>query len=147
MDARSAGAVREALRRESRCLLLYLSEARPWAPSSNEPASGKLESLAAEQRRALASLARLLQRSRRPLPYLGAFPADFTTINDVALDSVWKLLAEDARRSVHALEAERDAAADAEAASVLGGLLEIRRRHAEIIAGMTAGMPATAPVP
>lgn len=145
MDARSATAVRDALRRQSRSLLQYLSEARPWAPAAGGPALAKLEALAAEDRRALTVLVRLLQRKRLELPYLGPFAAEFTNINDVSLDSVWPVLAEGGRRSVRILEAERQIVSDADARAALGQLLEVKRRHAEVFAGMATGARATAP--
>jgi hypothetical protein len=129
MPLSDAAVLEAAIRREGRSLLQYLSEAYPWTRSAGDPTPDTVRALAAEERDALAVLTKFLARRRHAVPYLGAFPMGFTTMNFVSLDYLLPRLVEDGRRSIEALQRDRAALADAEMKTQLEGFLDLKRRH------------------
>ncbi len=127
--AQDAALLEAVIRREGRSLLQYQSEAFPWPKSSGDPTPQRVRELAREEREAVGSLVRFLSRRRHTVPYLGAFPMAFTTMNFMSLDFVLPRLAEDGRRAVADLERDRAALSDAEARAELDRFLEMKRRH------------------
>jgi hypothetical protein len=136
-DAARLGA---AIRREGRSLLQYVSEAYPWTKAAGDATPDKVRDLAREERDALAVLTKFLARRRHSVPYLGAFPMSFTTMNFVSLDYLLPRLTESAARSVAALEGDRAALTDADAKAELDRLIELKRRHLKALEAL-----ATAP--
>lgn len=132
-DAVSQLVLQQVLRRQGRSLLQYVREAFPWARAGEDKALAELLEIIEEDRQALADLGRFLARRRVPLPYIGSFPADFTTVNFVALDHLLPRLLEEQRREVGALEADVSAAADPEAREQLARLLDLKRRHLGVL--------------
>jgi hypothetical protein len=132
------------IRREGRSLLQYQSEAFPWPKTSGDPTPEKVRQLAREERDAVGSLVRFLSRRRHTVPYLGAFPMAFTTMNFVSLDFVLPRLAEDGRRAVADLERDRAALTDAEARAEVDRFLEMKRRHLKALEALATAPAAAA---
>jgi hypothetical protein len=132
------------IRREGRSLLQYQSEAFPRPHSSDDPTPAKLRELAREERDAVGSLVRFLSRRRHTVPYLGAFPMAFTTMNFVSLDFVLPRLAEDGRRAVADLERDRAALTDTEARAEVDRFLEMKRRHLKELEALATAPTAAA---
>jgi hypothetical protein len=130
-----------AVRREGRSLLQYVSEAYPWTKTAGDTTPDKVRDLAREEREALAVLTKFLARRRHTVPYLGAFPMAFTTMNFVSLDYLLPRLVESARQSIAALERDRAALADADAKAELDKLIELKQQHLKALEALT-----TAPV-
>ena len=138
--AQDAALLETIIRREGRSLLQYQSEAFPWPKSSGDPTPEKVRELAREERDAVGALVKFLARRRHTVPYLGAFPMAFTTMNFVSLDYLLPRLVEDGRRSVAALERDRAALTDADAKAELDRLIDLKRRHLKALEA-----PTTAP--
>jgi hypothetical protein len=138
-------ALLEALvRREGRSLLQYVSAAFPWPKAPGDPTPDRVRDLAREERDALASLTKFLTRRRHVVPYLGAFPMAFTTMNFVSLDYLLPRLADDGRRSVAALERDRAALADGDARAELDQFLDLKRRHLKTLEALATAPAAAA---
>jgi len=143
-DAASQGLLQAVLRRESLSLLQYIRDAFPWTAVGEEEAWARLRQVVGEDGQAVAELGRFLAGRRIPLPYIGQFPVDFTSINFVALDWIVQRLAEAQRQEVAALEADVARAADPEARAALGRLLDVKRRHLPVLEGLAAAHPEPA---
>ncbi len=137
IPAPDATRLEAVIRREGRSLLQYVSEAHPWTKAVGDPTPDKVRDLAAEERDALAVLTKHLTRSRHAVPYLGAFPMAFTTMNFVSLDYLLPRLTESAAQSIAALERDRAALADVEAKAELDRLIELKRRHLKALEALT----------
>ena len=138
--AQDAAVLETLIRREGRSLLQYVSEAYPWTKPAGDSTPDRVRELAREERDALAVLTKFLARRRHTVPYLGAFPMAFTTMNFVSLDYLIPRLVEDGRRSVAALERDRAAVTDADARAELDRLIDLKRRHLKALEA-----PTTAP--
>jgi hypothetical protein len=144
ISAPDAARLEAAIRREGRSLLQYISEAYPWTKSAGDTTPERVRDLAREERDGLGALTKFLARRRHTVPYLGAFPMAFTTMNFVSLDYLLPRLAEDGRRSVDALQRDQAALADADAKAELGRFLDLKRRHLKALEALPAAAPAAA---
>jgi hypothetical protein len=144
IDAATQTLLQGVLRRESLALLQYIRGAFPWTGAEEQDAWGKLRQVVDEDGQAIAELGQFLVGHRVPLPYIGQFPVDFTSINFVSLDWVLPRLAEEQRREVAALEADLARATDAEARAELQRLLDVKRRHLPVLEGLAAAHPEPA---
>jgi hypothetical protein len=138
IEAPTQALLQDVLRRESLTLLQYIRDAFPWTAVGEEETWGQLRQVVHEDTAAIAALGRFLTRRRVPLPYIGQFPVDFTSINFVALDWILQRLAEAQRREVATLEGHVQRAGDPEARAALQGLLEVKRRHLRELEGLLA---------
>ncbi|HEX5270059.1 MAG TPA: hypothetical protein VFW33_06220 [Gemmataceae bacterium] len=137
IPAPDAARLEAAIRREGRSLLQYVSEAFPWTKAVGDATPDKVRDLAREERDALGVLTKYLARQRHAVPYLGAFPMSFTTMNFVSLDYLLPRLTESARQSIAALEKDRAALADADAKAELDRLVELKKNHLKALEGLT----------
>jgi hypothetical protein len=146
IDPRTAAVLQDVVRRESRSLLQYVSEAFPWATSEERAALTQLQKLIDEERQSAAALGRFLVRRRADPPYLGPYPTEYTTINYVSLDHLLPLLLENERRSVTLLERDLAALTHSEARAQVEQVLAMKRRHLETLRAMAPAQPAAAGV-
>jgi hypothetical protein len=137
IPAPDAARLEAAVRREGRSLLQYISEAYPWTKAAGDVTTDKVRDLAREERDALTVLTKFLTRRRHTVPYLGAFPMSFTTMNFVSLDYLLPRLAESGRQSVAALERDRAALTDTDAKEELDRLIELKRTHLKALEALT----------
>ncbi len=142
--AQDAARLERVIRREGRSLLQYLSEAFPWPKTTGDPAPQKVRDMAREEREAIGKLVRLLARRRHMVPYLGAFPMAFTSMNYISIDRALERLAEDGRRAVAALEDDRAALTDAEMRTELDKLIDMKRRHVKALEALATAPAAAA---
>ncbi len=138
MDGATEALLQRVLRREGLALLQYVREAFPWTRAGEDKALAELRDVIEEDRQALADLGRFLTRRRVPLPYIGSYPAEFTTVNFTSLDYLLPRLVEEQRREVGTLEAEVPAATDPEARAQLVRLLDLKRRHLGVLERLAA---------
>lgn len=141
MDARSAAILQSVAEREGNSLLHYTYDSYPWTSSERRDLSGRLRTIIEWECRALAPVIRFLQDHRVPVPFLGAYPSDFTTTNYLAMGHLLPLLADDQRRSILALEADLDSVPDLAARPALARLLEAKRRHLVELQGLATTQP------
>jgi hypothetical protein len=144
IDAPTQALLQGVLRRESLSLLQYIRDAFPWTSLEEHDAWRQLREVVDEDTRAIADLGRFLARRRVPLPYIGQFPTDFTSINFVALDWVVRRLTDLQRHEVATLEADAAGRADLESRAALQKLLDVKRRHLLVLQGLTAPHPEPA---
>jgi hypothetical protein len=137
-DGATEELLQRVLRRESLALLQYVRDAFPWTRAGEDKALVDLREVIEEDRRALMDLGRFLTRCRVPLPYVGSYPADFTTVNFISLDYLLPRLLAEQRREVGTLEAEVPAATDSEAREQLVRLLDVKRRHLGVLERLAA---------
>ncbi len=144
MPAADAAVLEAVVRREGRSLLQYLSDAYPWTNSAGDTTPDKVRELAREERDALAGLTKFLARRRHAVPYLGAFPMAFTTMNFVSLDYLLPRLVEDGRRALDALQRDHAALTDADARAELDKFLDLKRRHVKALEALATAPAAPA---
>jgi hypothetical protein len=143
MDARAQTLLQQLFRRESRSLLEYLTESFPWTPADKHAAVERLHQLSSQQRESTVKLAQFLQRHHIPLPYLGAFPMDFTTINFIGLDYAVPLLVKDEQEAIGELETDLGRLADAEARALVQEILGEKRHLLKELETLGTSLPAT----
>ena len=135
--------LQEVLRRECRSELMYVGEAYPWTSARGSAARAAIQALVREEADALTALGRWLTRQRVELPYLGAFPTGFTTINFLALDYLLPRLRDHQREAVARLARDAHAVSDVEARARLESLLGLKRRHLATLESLApTGQPA-----
>jgi hypothetical protein len=126
------------MKRESRSLLQYVADSYPWATPEEQGALGQLQHVIDEEREGAGELGRFLTRHRLALPYLGAYPAEFTNANFIALDYLLPRLAADERRVIATLEQQIPMLQDAEAHALVQKILDRKRQHLTILEGLAA---------
>jgi hypothetical protein len=144
IDARTAALLQDILRRESRSLLQYISEAFPWITAEERQARAELQRLIDEEGRSAAELGRFLVRQRVPLPLLGPYPMDFTTINYVSLDHLLPLLVAHQSRAIARLEQDQAAITDPDARAQVGKILSLKGQHLHALEALAAAHPEKA---
>jgi hypothetical protein len=143
LDAYTQAVVQDLFRRESRSLLQYLSESFPWTAPEYQDAVSQLGRLAEEERTGIARIARFLQRRHVPLPYLGAFPEEFTSINFIGLDYALARLVKRQRRAIAEWEADLRRLTEPEARALVEELLAEKQRHLKELEALAGAQPAT----
>ena len=144
-DAPTEAVLQGIVRRESRSLLQYIADAFPWATEEERGVLATLRQLIDEEHQAAGDLMRFMTRRRLALPYIGAYPAEFTTINYVSLDHLLPLLADEERRAVAALEQGLDALHDPDARARVQEVLDMKRRHLQTLDKLAAAHPEPTP--
>jgi hypothetical protein len=128
--------LQDMFRKEGRSLLQYVSESFPWTTSKNEAALAKFQEMVKEEQEATARLGRFLRKRKIRLPYLGAYPMSYTTINFVSFEHLLPYLIDFEKRRLAELEVDLMAATDDEAHALLRDLIELKRRHLQTLSGL-----------
>jgi hypothetical protein len=136
IDPRTCAVLQEIMKRESRSLLQYVAEAYPWTTPEEQAAQAQLQQIIGEEREGAAEIGHFLTRHRLALPYFGAYPAEFTNANFIALDYLLPRLAADEHRAIAALEQELSGLQDAEARALGQKILDKKRQHLTTLAGL-----------
>jgi hypothetical protein len=127
MNPASIARLKNLLARELSSLLGYLAGAWPWAGTKERAVAERLQELIAAEQEAQLRLAGALRKARVAPP--GArFPMDYTTAHYVAMDYLLPRLVVEQQRLIAAAE-EDEAAVDADAAQLIGALLDLKRKH------------------
>ena len=143
ISAQDAAVLEGILRHEGRSLLQYVSEAFPWIAIGTDETLTKLQQLTREERDTVTTLGRFLARQRRTVPFLGAFPMTFFSMNFVSLDYLLPRLVEVERQALALLERDRSALSDATTVAEVDRILTQKRQHLHILEALTA-TPAAA---
>jgi len=136
VDAPTAAALQNILRREGRSLLQYAAEAFPWTRFDDRATLEKIHQLIDEERRAATTLSAHMREQRIELPYLGAYPANFTNINYVSLAHLLPMLVEHETRNIGGLERDLADVTDPETRELVRQMLDIKRRHLATLEGL-----------
>jgi hypothetical protein len=142
INAQTQTLLRDILRCESRSLLQYLTESFPWTTPEKQDAVATLHRLSAEERDSAARIAGFLLHNHVDLPYLGAFPTEFTTINFISMDFAVPLLLQSERRALADLERDLNNLGDPEARELVQELVSVKERHIKELETLAGGLPA-----
>ena len=132
--------VQAIVRRHMRSLAQYVSDSFPWPNGDSSVSEAVFQSLAGEERDALAPLLSLLNRAGAPAPYLGSYPMAFTSSNFVSLAHMVPELKAHDRQAAKQLEQDIARLKDAEARDLAGGLLEMLKRHIQRLDSIQASL-------
>lgn len=133
MDAATRRRLEAIFRRENRSFLQYVSETFPWVTPEEEQFLARLKEMARAEVDAAAAVSRYLTRHRAPPPGTGAYPVEFTSYNNAALDFLLPLLITTQERALTALHADAAQLADPGARAVVKELAEAKQRHLEAL--------------
>lgn len=136
--------LQDIVRRESRSLLQYVSEAFPWTNQKEQAALASVQRMVEEERRDTAVLGQFLVRRRIGVPYLGPYPLSFTNINYTSLDHLLPMLVQHQRRAIEQLESDLRKLSDPEAQQQVRRILEIKRRHLQTLEHLSGSPTAAA---
>jgi hypothetical protein len=145
IDAASAYRLQEMVRREGRSLLQYVADAFPWTSPGEQQTFAQIQQLVAEERAATKDLALVLVRGQHRVPYLGAYPMAFTTMNFVSLDYLLPLLVEAQRRAIDQLHRDAAAFTSSDARTTTEMMIAMKQRHLKMLEALaTNHQPASA---
>ena len=145
LDDRTRVVLQDTARRLTRSFLQYVDEAVPWTTDQEEPALGMVKRLAFEERDGIGKLLNFLQRQHATPPYLGSFPASFTSMNFVTFDFIRPLLSQHARTEVMHLENDLCQIENPRARELLKDLLALKIRHMKELEQFTPTAQSHAP--
>jgi hypothetical protein len=129
IDPQTQAILTGIVRREQRSLLTYVRDAFPWTTPHEQDELARLAQIIQEQEQATARLGRFLARHKSPLPYLGAYPMSFTTINFVTLRHLVPLLVDSERQAIAELERTLPLIHDPSARVPVQELLNLKHKH------------------
>lgn len=127
IDAETQAVLQDILRRESRSLLSYIGDAYPWTTTEGGSGLKTLLTLIKQEAAAVTSLGRHLVRSRIPTPFIGSYPASFTSWNFIALGHLVPRLLDEQKRAIVALEANLPRIHDEKAKEEVERLLGVKK--------------------
>jgi hypothetical protein len=106
IDPQTEAILQGIMRRESRSLASYIADAYPWTKAAASPALDAVQQAIRNEAEAVSALGRYLVRHRAAVPFLGSYPAGFTSMNFVALDYLVPRLLASQRQLIAAVEAD-----------------------------------------
>ena len=127
-DAANRDRLQQLFRRESRGMLQYFGESSPWVGQPDREAFAAVNVLIETEKTSWLELAKFLESSGIPLPYLGAYPTRFTAYNFSNLHKLLPVVIADHRRQLASLELDRDQLS-AYAQPVIEARIEMKRKH------------------
>jgi hypothetical protein len=144
IDPQTVDRLHAIVRRETLSLLMYVGQAFPWTTVKQVGTLAELKRIIDEERAAIASLGLYLTRRRAPVPWLGSYPSDFTTINFLSLEYLLPRLVDFERSSLAQLEKDLPAIHDTEAMQQMGKLVQMKREHLRELELLALPKPASA---
>ena len=144
MEPAQVAPLQAVLRQESRSYLQYAAEASPWSKAEGQAACDGIRAMAAAEGEAVAMLGRWLAKQRVPLTFPGAYPMSFTTANFIAVHAVLPRLIADQQLRIAAVEKVRSVLADETCRGLVEALLELKKKHLQLLAGLQASPPPAA---
>lgn len=143
-DIRNNAILQEIIRRESRSFLQYVGESFPWTADEERGALDQVRRLIAEQAQAVGELTRFLARRRVTMPYLGSYPAGFTSWNFVSFHRLLPRLAADIRQGIEALGRDLAQLDAPEARVLVERFLQLKKEHLKTLEALNASAPQPA---
>src|SRR5262249_20453555 len=131
------------IRRESLSLLAYVRQSYPWTNRQSSEKRDRVLAILDEEYHQLAALGQYLTRHHVPIPTHGSFPADFTTVNFVALKHLIPRLVEAERDSIADLEGDIVAVTEPGYRAKVEQILGVKQQHLKELESMQAPEPAT----
>jgi hypothetical protein len=133
MDPQTYSLIADIIRRERRSLLQYVGESYPKITPHQQDVLAQIQKMIDEELQGVADLMRLLHRRYQPPPYVGSYPASFTSLSFVSLDYLIPLLATYEQGDLEHLEREIGVIADPEVDELVQNMIETKRRHLETL--------------
>jgi hypothetical protein len=133
------------IRKESRSLLQYLSDAYPWTPAQEVPLRDEILASARRERDAIGDLVRYCVRHQLGYPSFGAYPEHFMDLNFVSLDSLLPTLLAEQKKRIAELEWSL-LTVPVGAGELVRGLIEAKRRTLEVLAPTRTAEDGVKPV-
>jgi hypothetical protein len=130
--------LQDVIRREGRSFLQYAGESFPWSAAKDKNLVERVRRLVAEERDGAARLSRFLAKNHLTPPYLGAYPAYFTSYNYLSVDKLLPLLVVHQKRSICDLEKDLAALQDGEARKQVQEALALKKRHLKALEELAA---------
>jgi hypothetical protein len=143
IDTQTQATLQEIVRRESRSLLSYIGDAFPWTTSAGTPALAVLRQVVDRESAAVNVLGRTLVRQKVPMPFLGSYPARFTSCNFIALEYLLPLLVQAQKEGIAALAADLHRVPAPEARAAVEALLAVKRQNLTALEELAAPRPAS----
>ncbi|HLJ95808.1 MAG TPA: hypothetical protein VKU02_21710 [Gemmataceae bacterium] len=140
-DPKTQARLQAILRRESRSLLQYVRDSFPWTRPEEKEALAQLQTLIGEEQPAITAFAKFLVRNRIPVPHLGSYPVDFTTLNFVSLDHLLPMLVDAEDRCIRDLENDVITLTDPDSRAEIQKLLDMKRQHRKTLEALTTAHP------
>src|SRR5580658_8170813 len=144
IDPQTVDRLHAIVRRETLSLLMYVGQAFPWTTVKQLGNLAELKRIIDEEKAAIASLGLYLARRRAPVPWLGSYPSDFTTVNFLSLDYILPRLVDFERSSLAQLEKDLPAIHDTDARQQMAKLLQMKREHLRELELLAMPRPASA---
>jgi hypothetical protein len=135
---RTYALLEDIARREDRSLLQYVKDAYPWITPAEQQVLAQIQAMTEEERQGVAELVRFLISRRRPPPYLGTFPASFTSLSFVSLDHLIPLLVDNERKELERLEREIHEMTDPEPKQFVQKIIANKTWHLETLRSLAA---------
>jgi hypothetical protein len=142
IDATTQAILQDIFRRENRSLLQYLAASFPWTTPERQAVVSHLQTWAAQEQDIVAGIAGYLQRNQAELPYLGAFPMDFTTINFIGLDYAVPRIIEAEKRDLADLQRDLHTLADPTGRDLVEELVAVKEQYLKELQELAPGLPA-----
>jgi rubrerythrin len=144
IDDQTYSQLADIARQESRTLLQYVHDSYPWITPREKDRVAQIRSMTEEEKEGVADLIRFILRQHQLLPYIGSYPASFTSLSFVSLDHLIPLLATHEREGLHRLEREVGALNEPQAKGLVQKIVDMKRRHLETLQSLAANRPQPA---
>jgi hypothetical protein len=144
IDPQTEAILQGIVRRESRSLLAYIGDAYPWTTAAQTAALATLQDGVRAETGAVSALGRFLVRQNLTPPFLGSYPASFTSCNFVALNYLLPRLIDEERRLIAALEADLAKIANETARASVEALLAVKKKNLAMLEGLVTPQPVPA---
>jgi hypothetical protein len=125
--------LQDVIRRQARSFLQYTGESFPWSTPPEQNKAEQLKQLAAEEREGVAKLSRYLTKQHLTPPYLGPYPAYFTSYNYLSLDRVVPLIVQHQTRELADLETDLKELPDGSTRKQVEEIVSLKRRHLQAL--------------
>jgi rubrerythrin len=144
IDSQTYAQLSEIVRRESRTLLQYVGDSYPWITPAEQEVLAQIRTMIEEQKQGIAELVRFILRNHQSPPYIGSYPANFTSLSFVSLDHLIPLLAAHEGTDLNHLESQLSTLADVDAKEIIKRIVENNRRHVETLRSLAANRSQSA---
>ncbi len=138
MDAGGLTLIQRLIALGKRSLLQYVSDAAPFTNEKSRDLCAAIFVAAAEERDAIASLLRVLQKQHIRPVVVGSYPAQFTLLNFVTIDSLAPKLSAEIELHLSELEKRLAATDDEETRGLVEPFLAMKRRHLQMLQSPSA---------
>lgn len=135
IDANSQSLLNDLLRKEARSFVQYLGEAYPFTTPKTHELAKTLTKLVAEEQHDYRHLMEVLRKKRYRLPYFGAYPMSFTTMNYMDLGYLKRYLVDQEKQRIAELELAVTKITDGDVRPAVEAILTRKKKHLQMLLG------------